>query len=397
MIWPGANCWLKRTISRPLAPTVSPPPQSQNNCWASAGKGSSMAITATIAVVRRWGTGRACMIGFQSTTNRSRLALAVGRCVNGGGRQIALPSIAGLECGQTVTPWPKANVVRLSGQRQVATAEAPGLNFALEANPRAAHGAAGRRRLAVPRPDATPSASQSGAARSAMAMRRQSRFGRSQPCELAASCAAPAAAGSTVHLNRPIPAIDHQHRTRDVGRQIACQEDRRADDVLRLARPTEGRVLEEDPDKLGIVGADLCIEGGFDQARTDRIDAHAIPAELGSQRPGKAQQAGLGGGICRRIWRAHVHEGLDRADIDDPPLTAPKLLKKCVRDVEDTIEVDGHDVLPVLNDRRRLGAKGVAAIDPGIVHQDRDLAAALRDLGSQPPASVVVGNIEPEA
>src|SRR5262245_1482469 len=141
-----------------------------------------MAITATIAVVRRWGTGRACMIGFQSTTNRARLALAVGRCVNGGGRQIALPSIAGLECGQTVTPWPKANVVRLSGQRQVATAEAPGLNFALEANPRAAHGAAGRRRLAAPRPDAAPSASQSGAARSAMAM-RQSRFGQSQPCD----------------------------------------------------------------------------------------------------------------------------------------------------------------------------------------------------------------------
>src|SRR5262249_30496150 len=45
-ISPFLNCWLKRTISRPLPPIIPPPPQSQNNC-AEAGPEPKLIIATT--------------------------------------------------------------------------------------------------------------------------------------------------------------------------------------------------------------------------------------------------------------------------------------------------------------------------------------------------------------
>src|SRR5215475_5570135 len=92
-----------------------------------------------------------------------------------------------------------------------------------------------------------------------------------------------------------------------------------------------------------------------------------------------------------------MHEGLDRADVDDPPLAPAQLRKKGMRDVEDAIKVDGHDVVPVLDHRRGLRAKGMAAIDAGIVDEDRHLPDAFADVLSKPAAGLGVGDVEAEA
>src|SRR5262245_65936602 len=68
-----------------------------------------------------------------------------------------------------------------------------------------------------------------------------------------------------------------------------------------------------------------------------------------------------------------------------------------MRDVEDAIKVDGHDVVPVLDHRRGLRAKGMAAIDAGIVDEDRHLPDAFADVLSKLAAGLGVGDVEAEA
>ena len=72
--------------------------------------------------------------------------------------------------------------------------------------------------------------------------------------------------------------------------------------------------------RSGLPARDLFVQRGFDEARADRIGAHAVLAEFGGERLGEAEHAVLGGGVGRRTRRAQMHEGLDRADIDDAPL-----------------------------------------------------------------------------
>jgi hypothetical protein len=54
------------------------------------------------------------------------------------------------------------------------------------------------------------------------------------------------------------------------------------------------------------------------------------------------------------------------------------------------------DVLPVLYDGVRSAVKAVAAIDAGIVHQDRDVADFARDLRRHDAAGIAVGHVERE-
>jgi hypothetical protein len=79
-------------------------------------------------------------------------------------------------------------------------------------------------------------------------------------------------------------------------------------------------VVEKDLHEIGIVAAHLRVQRRFDQARSDGVDAHAMLAEFGGERAGKAQHAVLRGRVGRRVRRAHMHERLDRGDVDDPPL-----------------------------------------------------------------------------
>lgn len=65
-----------------------------------------------------------------------------------------------------------------------------------------------------------------------------------------------------------------------------------------------------------------------------------------------------------------------------------------MRHVEDAVQVDRDDVFPVLDDSRSLAGKGVAAVDAGIVHQDRDLPDLFADEFCYPHAVAAPGDIE---
>src|SRR4051812_2240238 len=67
--------------------------------------------------------------------------------------------------------------------------------------------------------------------------------------------------------HRAVAAVRHHDRAGDVTRQIGGEEDRGADDVLRLARAAERRVLHEQSHRLRIVGARGGVQRRLDKAR----------------------------------------------------------------------------------------------------------------------------------
>ena len=122
--------------------------------------------------------------------------------------------------------------------------------------------------------------------------------------------------------------------------------------------------------QVWIVGAGVGVQGRCDEARTDRVDADTFLAEFGGERLGETEHAVLGGGIGRRTRRANMHEGLDRADIDDASLAGAQRREEGMRHVEDTREVDRDDVFPVVDHGLRRAQHAVAADDARIVDQD---------------------------
>ncbi len=91
-----------------------------------------------------------------------------------------------------------------------------------------------------------------------------------------------------------------------------------------------------------------------------------------------------------------MHERLDRGDVDDPPLGCAQRVKKRMRHIEHAVEIDRHDVLPVLDDGVRIGGESVAAVDAGIVDQDRNLADLAGDLCGDRAAGRPIGDVERE-
>src|SRR5258707_10483082 len=105
---------------------------------------------------------------------------------------------------------------------------------------------------------------------------------------------------------RPVSAVHHHDRPRDISRKIRREEDRGADDILRLAGAAERGVGDEGFGQLRIGGAYLFVQWRFDKAGADRIDADAFLAEFGGQRPGEAEHAVFRGGIGRRTRRLQI-------------------------------------------------------------------------------------------
>ena len=162
------------------------------------------------------------------------------------------------------------------------------------------------------------------------------------------------------------------------------------------AGAAERRVVHEHLHVLRMIGARRCVERRLDEAGPDGVDAHAVLAELDGERLGQAEHAVLRRGVGGRGRRAHVHEGLHRADIDDAPLGLAQLVEKRLRHVEDAVEVDADDVLPVLGDDFGLGGDGVAPRDAGIVDQDRNGPDFGGDLRGHGAAGRAVGDVERE-
>jgi hypothetical protein len=105
----------------------------------------------------------------------------------------------------------------------------------------------------------------------------------------------------------------------------------------------------------------------------------------------------LRSGVGRRVGRAHVNEGLDRTDVDDPAPGRAELFQKGMCHVEHAMKVDRHDILLVLDHGLGIRGEGLAPVDAGIVDQDRDLAHLRADARSNLAAPVVLGHIDYEA
>jgi len=67
-----------------------------------------------------------------------------------------------------------------------------------------------------------------------------------------------------------------------------------------------------------------------------------------------------------------------------------------MNDIEHAVEIDRHDVLPVLADDVGIGGEGVAPGNAGIVDEDRDLVGFCRDVRSDGAAGGAIGDVEPE-
>ena len=79
------------------------------------------------------------------------------------------------------------------------------------------------------------------------------------------------------------------------------------------------------------------------------------------------------------------------------PLAARSGVEERLRHVEDAVEVERDDVVPVLRHRLRVRGEGVAAGDAGIVDEDRDLPDLVGDLPGERKAVVTLGHIERKA
>src|SRR5437899_3166133 len=77
----------------------------------------------------------------------------------------------------------------------------------------------------------------------------------------------------------PSPAVDDEHLTRHVRRGIRRQEDRRADEILRLSMPAQRRAADE-----GLVSLPIREQGRgearLDQTRCERVDADTARSQL---------------------------------------------------------------------------------------------------------------------
>ncbi len=78
------------------------------------------------------------------------------------------------------------------------------------------------------------------------------------------------------------------------------------------------------------------------------------------------------------------------------PFAGAQRLQQRMRDVEDAVEIDRHDVLPVLQHRIGIRGEGIAAVDAGIVDQDRDLTDLARDLLGDREAILALRHVERE-
>jgi hypothetical protein len=108
-------------------------------------------------------------------------------------------------------------------------------------------------------------------------------------------------------------------------------------------------------------------------------DQHAVLAEFSGERLGEAEYAVLGSGIGGRAWRADMHEGLNRANIDDAAFAGPQGLEKRIGDIKNLGKIVRDDLFPVVDHGKRCAQHAIAPRDAGIVDQDRNLPKLVGD------------------
>src|SRR3974390_643683 len=92
-----------------------------------------------------------------------------------------------------------------------------------------------------------------------------------------------------------------------------------------------------------------------------------------------------------------MDERLDRSNVDDAPLAGAQRFEERMRHVEDAVEIDRDDVFPVLDHGRAVACKRIAAVDAGIVDQDRDAPDLLGDAPGDRNAVLAPPDVELKA
>ena len=126
---------------------------------------------------------------------------------------------------------------------------------------------------------------------------------------------------------------------------------------------------------------------GVDLAGRDRVDAHAVRAEVGRHLARQRGERGLRGGIGGARERMHAR-ARDRGDVDDRALGARELLDQAARQHDRRKEVDAEHLAPDVDvgvDRAHARAAVGLRRDRGVVDERVQLAVfeAALDLGDR--------------
>src|SRR5687768_16168017 len=122
-----------------------------------------------------------------------------------------------------------------------------------------------------------------------------------------------AAAARSRWSHHHLPAVGGERRACDQAGVVGGEEHHAARDLVRLAEAAQ-RDLRQDVLLQHLLRHRLDHLGG-DVARADRVDGDAALRALLRQRLGKAELAGLGGGVVRLPHLSLL--AVDRGDVDD--------------------------------------------------------------------------------
>src|SRR5437762_10432586 len=182
------------------------------------------------------------------------------------------------------------------------------------------------------------------------------------------------------------PAVDDQHLTRNVARQVGGEKEHRGGDVRALAESAQrNRSLKRLLDVLGQVLGQL----GGDVARRHGVDQHVARGQLLRHRLRKAEQAGLGGRVVGLPFVADQPH--DAGDVDDAaPAALDHPARRELGEQERGLEVRIQHLVPVLlADPEQQVVLGEA----GVVDEHVDRAEVLLDRRDQPLALGRLGDV----
>src|SRR5213593_4028163 len=172
------------------------------------------------------------------------------------------------------------------------------------------------------------------------------------------------------------PAVDDQHLTRNVAREVGHEKEHRCGDIRPLPQPAQRNRPDQGFPRIAGDGAG---ELRIDEPRGHRVHQHVAGGQLLGDGLGETDQAGLGRGVVRLPFVAvDAHHARDVDDPSPAPLDHPpgRVFGHEERALE--IRVD-HRIPVVLADPEQQ----VVARGPGVVHNHVDPPEVLLDRGDR--------------
>src|SRR5213596_1566479 len=161
------------------------------------------------------------------------------------------------------------------------------------------------------------------------------------------------------------PAVDDQHLTRNVAREVGHEKEHRCGDIRPLPQPAQRNRPDQGFPRIAGDGAG---ELRIDEPRGHRVHQHVAGGQLLGDGLGETDQAGLGRGVVRLpLVPVDAHYA---RDIDDPP---PAALDhppgRVLRHEERALEIRVDDGVPIVlaDPKQQVVARGA-----GVVHDHVD-------------------------